>query len=446
MLAMNVLSRRSLLRARFAWHLLLSVSTLGCGRIGFQHVADTSRGPSPDAAADGMTDARSDDAAADGMADASDAGGSAPRCTRVEPLWATAISSPGGESIRRLDVGPDGTLFVGGHFSSPITVGGTSLTSTGETDLFVAAFALDGSVRWARALGGPLEDELNVLDIASTGGELLVGGTARERIVLDGEEHILHPRGTGFAVVLDASNGQWKRDVVLQSGGDTALSGGSLAPDGRAVLTGWFWRPTEVLGASISPAGRLDAFLFGLDATWSTAWGRAAGTAGWDRGDDVEWSADGGILWGGRFDRSIDFGGGTRTPPDDSRDGFFVVRLAPDRAFSWDWTGWQRPSATMSRLRIGLDGTIFLAGKTGGRSTWGRETETPAAGPMPSWSRWTRWEEPNGDASSERNETTRSWGSIRYPGEAPWPWDVSAETSTLETGGRTRSQEGPGAA
>src|SRR4029079_15639953 len=70
-------------------------------------------------------------------------------------------------------------LVVVGTFQNTVDFGGTSLTSAGSADIFVAKYSSSGSLLWAKRFGG-------------TGTEKCQG------VALDGADNILITGGYGF--------------------------------------------------------------------------------------------------------------------------------------------------------------------------------------------------------------------------------------------------------
>jgi len=89
-------------------------------------------------------------------------GGADPCIARYTPagalVWAKQITGPAGESLNDLKALADGSTVAVGSFWMPAIFGRgeareTTLTPAGGVDAFVARFASDGSLEWARAIG-----------------------------------------------------------------------------------------------------------------------------------------------------------------------------------------------------------------------------------------------------------------------------------------------------
>ena len=78
-------------------------------------------------------------------------------------LWAKAIPGNGGGQALALD--KRGDVYVGGGFSGTVAFDGTTLTSAGNGDGFVARYDATGDVDWATALGGPNYDVVSAIAV-----------------------------------------------------------------------------------------------------------------------------------------------------------------------------------------------------------------------------------------------------------------------------------------
>ncbi|MCC7139378.1 MAG: HYR domain-containing protein [Planctomycetes bacterium] len=98
--------------------------------------------------------------------------------------WARRAGSsvPAGSGEGAFDVAacPDGVAFVVGRFSGSVTFGAgepgaTTLVSAGQTEAFVARYALDGKVAAARRAGGAFHDAAGAVSATPTGAAVVYG-------------------------------------------------------------------------------------------------------------------------------------------------------------------------------------------------------------------------------------------------------------------------------
>jgi len=102
------------------------------------------------------------------------------------PSWVRAITTQGsGNSCNTnqcddisyaIKVGHDGSLYVTGRFSGTIQFAGTTLTSRGGLDIFLAKYTSNGKLLWAVQSGGTGDDSASSLDVDGAGNIYVTGG------------------------------------------------------------------------------------------------------------------------------------------------------------------------------------------------------------------------------------------------------------------------------
>jgi hypothetical protein len=90
-------------------------------------------------------------------------------------LWAKRFGGSGNESVRRMALSVDGSLYLTDTFSASITIGDSTLTSVGQVDVYVAKFDNTGQLQWTRRIGGNLT-ETNPDIITDAHGAVYIGG------------------------------------------------------------------------------------------------------------------------------------------------------------------------------------------------------------------------------------------------------------------------------
>ena len=93
------------------------------------------------------------------------------------PTWSRvgAFSGSGDDSGNAVKIDKFGNRYVTGFFSTTASFSGTALTSHGDTDVFLAKFAQDGSLLWLVQVGGAGHDESSDLAFDFQGNVYLTG-------------------------------------------------------------------------------------------------------------------------------------------------------------------------------------------------------------------------------------------------------------------------------
>lgn len=226
--------------------------------------------------------------------------------------WSFLIGGTADDACTGVCVGPDGKIYVTGHFSGSATFGGgANLTSAGGKDMFVACYAADGTLQW-KVRGGGAGDDL-ATSIAFRSGKLFVAGSSTGTSTIAGAAS-----GTGldparrntFIAAFRASDGAGLWRVDGGNANDSELN--SICTDAdRVYAIGRFKGTTYRLSTSAgslgtpltTPAGRNNnGFVTALQQdgsfAWSAAISDAAGSDGTYRANGIGASATGVFITG----------------------------------------------------------------------------------------------------------------------------------------------------
>jgi len=288
------------------------------------------------------------------------------------------VSSDAGMALK---VTPAGDRFLTGNFSSSMKIGQKTLTSAGDTDIFLARYG-----QWVVAIGGAEHDEATDIAIDSSGNVYATGwftdsatfhsmdGTAKS--VAGSNATIFLAKYSGAGVLLWVQTGE-AGFVSINRGQGVAIDAGS----GAAYLTGISQGSTVFSSADgnsgvVPGGGSWHMYLVKYDSDGNFQWG------GWNEADvnsiphKVAVDADGSAYVTGWFEGSATFHGvdgndqtvvGLSQPiqsapdyPDDS----FVVKYDRDGNVKWlnDIGGYK---AIMNDIAISDSGQVSVTGLIG---------------------------------------------------------------------------------
>lgn len=189
--------------------------------------------------------------------------------TTGDRLWTRQIGTSAADVAYGIDVAVDGTVYVAGA-----TEGELSSGAAGGSDLFVARFDGDGTLRWMRQLGSTENDVAYGLDVDAAGTAYIVGGTEGD---LDGNAN-LSGGEVGFIVKFDAGGSKqsthvfcssncwidsdrlptWRQSrfnsIAVDASGDAYVGGWTSATELGALQPGNFGR-RHMLRSKINPLG-----------------------------------------------------------------------------------------------------------------------------------------------------------------------------------------------
>lgn len=137
--------------------------------------------------------------------------------------WATRIGGAGREFATCVVAAPNGSLYVGGSFSSlSLNIGGQLLLNLGESDGFLVKYNADKTVAWARSVGAGQNDAITGLAVDPEGNLYACGHTGDALLLLK----------------IDPDNSLlWQKNIGSTEGNNqsTALA---LGDDGHCYWTG----------------------------------------------------------------------------------------------------------------------------------------------------------------------------------------------------------------
>jgi hypothetical protein len=228
-------------------------------------------------------------------------------------LWARALAlgNDGGDAYR---LAPDGAgnVYAIGDFQGTVSFGGTTLTSAGGYDVYVAKLTSAGTVAWAKRLGGGGQDYVYGLALDRSGNVYVAGdfqGTA-----IFGTFSLTTTGSYGaFVARLDGSGTvKWARGLT----GSGEVDGYGLALDGsgNVYVAGPFTGTAQFGASTLTSAGSYDVFVAKLSSAGAVQWGRRFGGSGWDvAGNALAVDGSGNVYVGGTFQGTSTFGTTTFT-------------------------------------------------------------------------------------------------------------------------------------
>ena len=188
-------------------------------------------------------------------------------------LWSKAYGGPAGSysDSYGLGVDPSGSVGIAGVFSGSIDVGGGTMTSAGQQDVFIARFDSAGVPQWSKRFGGTAQEWARDA-AADDNGNLLVAGSFGASV-----DFGLGPVNTtgyddGFVVKYDASGAAQWASVFKGSQSQMAMS---VHADhaGNAIAGGHFYGASTFAGTSLTaPDTMSDLFLVKLTSAGAPVW------------------------------------------------------------------------------------------------------------------------------------------------------------------------------
>lgn len=303
-------------------------------------------------------------------------------CTETpgQPRWALQLGGTGWDSGNGITTDGDGNVIAVGTFSDSLSIGGVTLTSAGEKDLFVVKLdGYTGEVRWLKRFGD-LDFEAGSAVRTDAANNIYVMGSFVESLDLGGGK--LRSAGDQDLFVLKLSSAGehvWSR----QLGGVNGEAGLDLAVrGGRIAVVGISSQPFALDGDVLTHLGYLytDAFIAMLATNGDLLWSKSVGGPRWDLAFGAGIDSRGDLVVVGDFIDTVDFGGLPLTSANGDSD-VFVVKYAGargDHLFSRSYGG-PAPDKALAVTIDPLD-QIVVVGVFGGTADFGGSNPLRAIG------------------------------------------------------------------
>jgi hypothetical protein len=228
-------------------------------------------------------------------------------------VWSKTLGGTGADKGAAVRTDGSGNVFVTGSMSassSGVDFGGGALFSAGLQDVFLVKYSAAGAHLWSKRFGGSGNDM--GMAVGTDGlGNVVVAGTFEGTINLGGSS-LTSAGGRDLFVAKFSSAGQhlWSKRFGGTSGDD--VRGVAVDGAGDVLLTGQFLGTINFGGSSLTSAGVEDIFLAKLSGgtgghVWSKRFGSSSAP---DAGYGVAVDGSGNVAITGFFAGLVDFGGG----------------------------------------------------------------------------------------------------------------------------------------
>jgi prepilin-type N-terminal cleavage/methylation domain-containing protein len=288
----------------------------------------------------------------------------------------------------------DGTSIVTGSFTGTAVFGqgepnATTLVSAGSRDIFVAKYATDGNLVWAKRAGGTGEREYGFGLAANSDGSALVTGYFEGTAVFgQGEANattLVSGGATDTFIAKYNSNGTlaWSKRI----GGNSWEWGYGISNniDGTFVVAGQFASTNSVIFGEGDPnqtiltaSGTYNSYIAKYNSDGSIIWAKKVLSIGADRNwaRDIGMHSDGSSIVTGFFWGTAVFGQGesneTTLVSTGVQADIYVAKYNSDGTLAWAKKAGGNGGDLAIDIAINTDGSSIITGYFEGTATFGQ--------------------------------------------------------------------------
>lgn len=285
-----------------------------------------------------------------------------------KPLWTKVFGGKSSDSVEGLALDPSGNVLLAGYFQDSIGFGGTSLTSAGSLDIFMAKLGPDASHKWSQRFGDNTTDRAYAVAADSKGG-VVITGKFTKKVSFGGSTLTGFGGGNTFLAKYDsAGKHQWSTSFPS----NMSNRGVALAVDSKdaIALAGAFKGGISLGGKNLPATGwNEDIYLGKFSASGTHLWSQRFGEKDGDDPTGLAFDAKGDLLLAASFVGSVSFGGNPIKVVD-STEGV-IAKYDGNGKYKWNWAAVGKGWDNVSAVAVDSAGAVFAAGHFASDTTLG---------------------------------------------------------------------------
>ncbi|RFS16894.1 SBBP repeat-containing protein [Emticicia sp. C21] len=277
------------------------------------------------------------------------------------------------DSSPAITIDASGNIYIIGMYSGTATIGSTTLTSSGHSDIFIAKYNKSGVAQWAKSAGSTTFEYGADITVDAIGNVYIIGSFSGTAIF--GSTNITSGGNSDVFVAKYNTSGvfQWVQSV---SGAGDA-NGASIAVDGNnnIYLTGNYANNAQFGTFSLTSQNfGYDVFVAKCNSSGVFQWVQSAGGTGNDSGSGIGVDGNGNIYITGDYAGTGTFGN-TQTTFNGAVD-IFLAKYDNSGAFQWVKTAGAADYDIAHDLAVDSDGSTYITGNYWGTITFGTNAIT----------------------------------------------------------------------
>ncbi|MEO8148652.1 MAG: T9SS type A sorting domain-containing protein [Bacteroidia bacterium] len=254
-------------------------------------------------------------------------------------IWATSAGGTGSGAAYSIGVDVFGNTCITGKYNSPtITFGSTTLSNSGQFDVFIAKFDASGNPLWAKKAGGNGVEEAYSVCSDLVGNVYATGSFWSDSITIDNTTIGKGGWANLYVAKFDASgNMLWLKSAGGVTGFESALSlAMTIDNSGNSYITGVISGTGITFGTySLSSNGAYnDVMVVKYDGNGNVLFAKKAGGGNTEWGEGISIDAGGNLYVTGRYEGgAAQFG--TTTLPNNGYSDCHVTKFDASGNVMW---------------------------------------------------------------------------------------------------------------
>ena len=235
--------------------------------------------------------------------------------------WSERLGGTSTDIANDITVDASGNPVITGKFKGTTNLGGSGLASAGGDDIFMAKYSSNGNHQWSSRYGGTGNDYGNGID-TGPGDEIYLTGSFIGSVNFGGGT-LTSNGGSDIVLAKYASSGTHLWSSAYGSTQNDVVNALSVDGYGDVAITGSVYEWINFGGDWLTSNGSRNMYAAKFTTAGDHLWSLKAGALYDDSGSDIAQDAIGNTFAAGSFMEAIDFGGGNLTSPGGS-DGYLV--------------------------------------------------------------------------------------------------------------------------
>ena len=285
--------------------------------------------------------------------------------------WVRTAGGTGGDYAHAIAVDGAGNSYVTGEIESTAYFGSSSIRTNGDNDIFVAKYDTNGNLIWVKKLGGSTKSDKG-LGISVSGGNVYLTGKFESQGNFAGTT-LTSAGGREMFIAKYTTDGVFQWAKKAGGSGDDEGFAISTDVSGNSYVTGYFSGTANFSGTYMTSKGGTDVFVAKYNSSGTLLWVKKGGSSANDAGNGIKVDNSGRVFVTGGFRYTTTFGSFSVTAPG-GNSNLFVARYDTSGNVIWAKGAGGGDNDAGRGIAVDASGNSFITGNCGQTATFGTTT------------------------------------------------------------------------